>query len=438
MKDKTDSGDNTNKSDKSANDELNKISKHNEKLVENQENANDYLQSLNKILNKSVNNDKESIKRQETTNDYLRALNNIRNDKPNQSQGVLSKIIGKSHDFFEQTFTGAGRTQGNELSAGIGHGLSAVRKIKESITGRSSAKDDKKLQKMTSEINRDKALLSAERERYQNLVSRGVSNDVLQNSRDKITAREISISDTAKQFGDRLANAFIKEKQNQDSAFRGISEEERGLLVEQASKNIYNSIVKDLTQTTIDQNVKSKSESLDDYDNPIQSNKSFNKPKNSRSSQSINRVNDNSNQSFISDKNFVNTLLKSTIVPSKNPSTYGEYVASIYDKLNKLQLNDTSETKIIRESGGSGGGLLNSMISTVVGSKIGSLFSRVKGSVASPTATKTATTAGTKTATKTATTAGTKTATKTATTAGTKTATKQLLLVLKHYPRYYP
>lgn len=312
------------------------------------------------------------------TNDYLRILTDLthKNDvriadeiargKSTSQIGPDGKPIkgnGNNAGLLERSFIRTGEG-GSELGGGFGQILSGFREMglkikssKEYVTGFGSRRRQKKITNVTKEINRNKAILSAEKEKVEQLRSSGYSERKLKPNLDRMTARKDMIRASSNTFGDLTSTEYLYQKGRSDKNFRKgkMSTEDRDLLLNQSKRKIADSVMRDVDGTR-----QSRSNGVVAGLGGIFGTKP---------SATLSRTKEKKQNTRVFD-----TPISATI----NPKTYGEYIAGIYNELENL--NDSFEgiqpqqQQGIGGASGGGGGLIGGVLGSIGGMIAGSLF----------------------------------------------------------------
>lgn len=204
----------------------------NERTLKTQFSTNSYLEQLLKLTREN----QEGVKKQ--TNIFEKPKT-----KPNgpgffektsamkESENPYSKFIGNMTDL---------GLQGKKLFSGV----------KEKISDRKSGSTtrQKDITKYTADINRDKALLSAEEAKLEKLKkARGKNRDIeaIKKMEEAVKNRKTGIKSTSEKFADATAEEYLYQKGKSDKNFQ-FKGTEKDLMKDQLSGNILHSTIKDI------------------------------------------------------------------------------------------------------------------------------------------------------------------------------------------------
>lgn len=204
----------------------------NERTLKTQFSTNSYLEQLLKLTREN----QEGVKKQ--TNIFEKPK--TKPDGPvffektsamKDSENPYSKFIGNMTDL---------GLQGKKLFSGV----------KEKISDRKSGSTtrQKDITKYTADINRDKALLSAEEAKLEKLKkARGKNRDIeaIKKMEEAVKRRKTGIKSTSEKFADATAEEYLYQKGKSDKNFQ-FKGTEKDLMKDQLSGNILHSTIKDI------------------------------------------------------------------------------------------------------------------------------------------------------------------------------------------------
>lgn len=366
-----------------------------------------------------LRNQQKTSANQMKTNEYLRLLTDLTNEnntrtrnRDQETKSLLGKsmgMIGKGYGVAENYF---GRTgaKGSQIGGGIGEMMGGARELvsifkkgSDFFTQRGSRKRQSTIGKLVKDINKDKALIAAERNRLDELKKSGGSQSDIDALQASIKSRADRIRGKSKSFGEYTAREYMHQRGRTDKDYRKMSKYERELLIEHSAKNIAASATSDINgkitaaskrKSSDDQQLTSRRRknellseaqgmSREDAYASMRGSKSTGiggmlggfagglagllKPKGADTSTPDRGMR-------LQSKSLMNT----PIVPAKNPRTYGQYIAGIYQELDEL--NDTlgggkGKTGKVATGEGGGGGIF----SGIMGAVLGGLGSMVMG-----------------------------------------------------------
>lgn len=362
---------------------------------------------------------KKNAQAQMTTNEYLQALTNlteknnaeIRKQKETR-RGPLS-LVGGAYGSVEDAFYRA-RDFGNrfaedprvsgggaKVTGGIGETLTGFRKIGsalkkpfEALKGRGSKKRQGEIDKLTKDINKEKALLSAEFDTL-NMGDRSKTSGKRDAFRKQIATmreRRDRIRSQGQRFGDVVSDEYLYQKGRSDKSFRNLSDYERNLLAGQSSRNIAKSITSDIGGMGRRGDVGSRLKNMQEPDtrrgmfgdSSLMDRMKQKVPFGQRSSQL--GTTPASTPSRTKQKKETARTFNTPLKTSTNPRTYGEYIAGIYNEMEGLNktLNQNAKKAASINQGDDGGsslfgGLIGSIGGMLLGAIGGKLMKGMKG-----------------------------------------------------------
>lgn len=398
-----------------------------------------------------LHNQEKSNEMQMKTNDYLRILSKLTeennkftksktNDK--EERGMLSRssdFIGKGYGVAEGMFVKSG-IKGSRIGGGIGEAMGGVREIFGAMKkGFSFVKEFKsrqrqdKLKGLTGDINREKAILSAERDRLDILRKEGGSDKDIDDARNRILLGTHNIREYSKEFGDLTSKEYMHQKARSNKGYRKLDDDVKQSMTDQISRNVASSVTRDIDgnpdapsgkipvkyskdyidfKAKLESNEHKKETELDKRrrkNELLSEMQSLPKPKSVNDSMS----NDNNpSERFLNYskqggmlggltggvKDFISrkddsgsvdremklqskSLLTSPITPTKNPKSLGQYVAGIYEELEDLNNSFDNLKDIAKKSEkpDSDGGIFSNMFSGLLGGLSGMLIGKFKG-----------------------------------------------------------
>lgn len=215
----------------------------NERTLKTQFSTNSYLEQLLKLTREN----QEGVKKQTNIFEKPKTKRNElgfieKTSAMKDSENPYSKFIGNMADL---------GLQGKQLFSGVKAKLSGSTRRQKDIT------------KYTADINRDKALLSAEEAKLEKLKkTRGKNRDVaaIKEMEEAVKRRKTGIKSTSEKFADTTAEEYLYQKAKSDKnfQFKGI---EKDLMKDQLSGNILHSTIKDVfpdKKTTKEKTTKEK------------------------------------------------------------------------------------------------------------------------------------------------------------------------------------
>jgi hypothetical protein len=202
----------------------------NERTLKTQFSTNSYLEQLLKLTREN----QEGAKKQ--TNSF---------DKPKRNEpGFLEKTSDMKYS--ENPYS---KFIGNIADLGL-QGKKLFSGVKEKISDRKSGSTtrQKDITKYTADINRDKALLSAEEAKLEKLKkARGKNRDVeaIKEMEESVKSRKTGIKSKSEKFADITADEYLYQKGKSDKNFQ-FKGTEKDLMKDQLSGNILHSTIKDI------------------------------------------------------------------------------------------------------------------------------------------------------------------------------------------------
>ncbi len=359
-----------------------------------------------------LRNQQKTSDNQMKTNEYLRLLTDLTNEnntrtrnRDQENKSLLGKsmgMVGKGYGVAENYFDRTG-AKGSQIGGGIGEMMGGARELvsifkkgSDFFTQRGSRKRQSTIGKLVKDINKDKALIAAERNRLDELKKSGGSQSDIDALQASIKSRADRIRGKSKSFGEYTAREYMHQRGRTDKDYRKMSKYERELFIEHSAKNIATSATSDINgkitaaskrKSSDDQQLTSRRRknellseaqgmSREDAYASMRGSKSTGiggslagllKPKGADTSTPDRGMR-------LQSKSLMNT----PIVPAKNPRTYGQYIAGIYQELDEL--NDTlgggkGKTGKVATGEGGGGGIF----SGIMGAVLGGLGSMVMG-----------------------------------------------------------
>jgi len=315
----------------------------NERTLKTQFSTNSYLEQLLKLTREN----QETAKKQ--TNSF---------DKPKRNEpGFLEKTSLMKHDA-ENPYS---KFIGNVADLGL-QGKKLFSGVKEKITDRKegSTTRQKDITKYTADINRDKALLSAEEAKLEKLKkARGKNRDVeaIKEMEESVNSRKTGIKSKSEKFADTTAEEYLYQKGKSDKNFQ-FKGTEKDLMKDQLSGNILHSTIKDIfpDKKTTKEKTSTQAVSEDTLLNKLDrllSNHIQKTPSKKDNGESViapfkqkNGITDTISPKNKGSKDIEGKSTKASgsvfdipIREASNPSTSGEYIVGIYRELRKK--NDT-------------------------------------------------------------------------------------------------
>src|SRR5574343_2108386 len=204
-----------------------------EKTLKTQFSTNSYLEQLMRLTNENNERDKKN--------------NADRSNKRNSDPGFLDKMARYKSDSNPYTNVLGNMSdlglQGKKIFGGIREKLAYV---KDKASG--SHKRQKTIDKSISEINREKALLSAEDPKLEKLKKVKGNNrdeDAIKEMEAAVASRKDSISNKSNKFADVTAEEYLYQKKKSDKNFN-FKGRDYDLVSEQMRDNIYHSTTSDI------------------------------------------------------------------------------------------------------------------------------------------------------------------------------------------------
>ncbi len=373
-----------------------------------------------KNTDEMLRNQQKASTNQMKTNEYLRLLTELTNEnntrtrnKEQESKSLLGRgvgLVGKGYGVAENYFDRTG-SKGSQIGGGIGEMMGGARELvsifkkgSDFFTQFGSRKRQTKISKVTKDINKEKALIAAERNRLDIMKRDGGTQEDIEALQSKISKRAQGIRERSKEFGDLTAREYMHQRSRSDKDYRKMSKYERDLLIEHSAQNITASATSDINgkvkptnkrKAKADQDMatrRRKNELLSESqgmsrEDAIASTGGTKKSKLSTAGGIAGGI-----ASLLKPKGAdtsapdrgmrlqSKSLMNTPLVPVKNPRTYGQYIAGIYQELDALNdsLGGKDKTgKVTPSAGGGGGGFF----SGIMGAILGGLGSMVMGRV---------------------------------------------------------
>lgn len=342
-----------------------------EKTLKTQFSTNSYLEQLMKLTYENNERDKK--------NNADRANN--RNSEP----GFLDKMARYKSDSNPYTNVLGNMSdlglQGKKIFGGIREKLAYV---KDKASG--SHKRQKTIDKSISEINREKALLSAEETKLDKLKKVKGNNrdeDAIKEMEAAVASRKDSISNKSTKFADVTAEEYLYQKKKSDKNFN-LKGRDYDLVSEQMRDNIYHSTTSDIFPDKKESEKEKKSEVNEEslltklgelLDSGIGKQKTTESEKSNGLLGSIFGSDDGATGNPLIDGKYgkgteteggmsTHSIFDIRIHEASNPSTAGEYIVGIYRELRRKN-EEPEDKKIESEDGKSEGGGLMGLLSSL-------------------------------------------------------------------------
>lgn len=382
-----------------------------------------------KNTDEMLRNQQKASTNQMKTNEYLRLLTELTNEnntrsrnREQESKSLLGRgvgLVGKGYGVAENYFDRTG-AKGSQIGGGIGEMMGGARELvsifkkgSDFFTQFGSRKRQTKISKVTKDINKEKALIAAERNRLDSMKRDGGSQEDIEALQAKISRRAQGIRERSKEFGDLTAREYMHQRSRSDKDYRKMSKYERDLLIEHSAQNITASATSDINGK-VTPTAKRKAKSDQDMATRRRKNELLSEsqgmsredairmsavPKPSKLSTAGGMIGGIAGgmiggiagllkpkgaDSSTPDRGMrlqSKSLMNTPLIPVKNPRTYGQYIAGIYQELDALNdsLGGKNKTgKVATSAGGGGGG---GFFSGIMGAILGGLGSMVMGKV---------------------------------------------------------
>lgn len=349
-----------------------------------------------------------------TANDYLKQLASLteRNTKLLEDQragkrtedetlahvisGTIKTALSSGTDLLSSSFDTGGSIRGGSsgLFTGAGKLVQGLAGIGSIVTGGiggayeqtaggglKSWNRQRKLKSYESQMNDEKALLSAQQAKLEDMKSEGADKKDILTQLKVVRDKKRSIRDIGDEYGQLFGEESVYQRGKRSKTFRGFSDDDKDDLASQVGGNFYSRATDDLKWVG------------------RKDRKDLKEPKspqigNLASILGIGSLSDISSESSGGifggggGGSSAKDIMEYRVQSATNPSTYGQYVGGIFDQLRKLNRYLVDERSLEGKSGtGEGGdesGGMLSNISSFLGSglkKLGGLIGRAASTI---------------------------------------------------------
>lgn len=297
----------------------------NERTLKTQFSTNSYIEQLLKL----TRDNQETAKKQ----------NNIVSASKRNEPGFLEKTSLMKHD--DNPY---GKFIGSMADLGL-QGKKIFSGVKEKISDRTSGSTtrQKDITKYTTDINRDKALLSAEEAKLEQLKkARGKNRntEAIKEMEEAVKTRKTDIKSKSQQFADTTAEEYLYQKGKSDKNFK-FKGTEKDLMKDQLSGNILHSATKDIfsekkatKQPVVEDTILGKLDKLISDNLKKTPTKTEGDVYSIPESKLKNRK-DTKSKTPEALSNKVGSIFDIPLKEASNPTTSGEYIVGIYREMKK-------------------------------------------------------------------------------------------------------
>lgn len=362
-----------------------------------------------------LRNQQKASASQMKTNEYLRLLTDLTNENNDRAKtreqrknskenkpGLLRKGYEVTENYFKRT-----GGKGSQIGGGIGEMMGGARELvsifkkgTDFFTQRKSRKRQDTIGSLVKDINKDKAIIAAERNRLDYLKQSGGSKEDIESLQSSIKSRADRIRGNSKSFGEYTAREYDHQRARQDKDYRKTSKYERELLIEHSAQNIYASATSDINgkekaasknrqrgmsrddrrrknQLLSESQAMSRTEAFASLDGGNTSSQSKGKGGLFGGLAGLLKSRGDSSTPDRGMRLQSKSLMNTPIVPVKNPRTFGQYVAGIYQELDELNDSLGGGRGKVGKAPPSGGGLFSGLMGAVLGGLGGMLMGKI-------------------------------------------------------------